>query len=112
MTSTDTLAGRDWAREPERIAWIYPNWKLGKKTTGPGLDRGRTWAGATITIEALDLITPETRLQDQQEQNAAAASTRSHGRPPHPAARPGTPSTAKPARPDPSPATAPLARGS
>ena len=65
--------GRDWAREPDRIACTYPKWRIGKRKTGPGWIARRTfWDGATISVEAPDLIILETRLRDEYEQERRA----------------------------------------
>ncbi len=62
-----------WEREAERIFCAYPRWKLGKKMPGPGwLARRTFWDGATISIEASDLIILEARLKDQREQERQA----------------------------------------
>ncbi len=72
-SSTGTAAARklDLADELDRITFIYScmGWVIGKNLTKPGyLARHTGWDGATITIEAPDLIILETRLRDQQEQ--------------------------------------------
>ena len=73
MAVSGQAAARDWAAEAERIAFIYARWKIGKRVAGPGWVAWCTfWDGATISIEAPDLVILETRLRDHREQERRA----------------------------------------
>ena len=63
---------RDWDAELDRITFTYRcrGWAIAKNLTRPGYIAQRTgWDSATITIEAPDMITLETRLRDQADQD-------------------------------------------
>jgi len=63
---------RDWDAELDRITFTYRcvGWAIAKNLTRPGYIAQRTgWDGATVTIGAPDMITLETRLRNQADQD-------------------------------------------
>jgi len=70
--TTPAAKDRDWDAELDRITFTYRcmGWAIAKNLTRPGYVAQRTgWDSATITIEAPDIITLETRLRDQADQD-------------------------------------------